>query len=100
MRLSGPPAGEAPFIGFITDTECGPDHAPMIARGGMGTNARECTLRCVEKGATFGYVDADRKRFFQLDDQDTPRPYAGQKVRIHGTLEGDTIRIERIERAQ
>ena len=92
-------AAETTFVGYITDTECGPDHAPMIAKGGMGTNDRECTYRCVEKGATFGFVDADRKKFFQLDDQGAPRPFAGQKVRIEGTLEGDTIRVRTVTRA-
>jgi hypothetical protein len=87
------------FVGFITDTECGPDHAPMIAKGGMGKTDRECTSRCVEKGATFGFVDEGRRRFYQLDDQEAPRPYAGEKVRIEGTLEGDTIRVGSIARA-
>ena len=68
----------------------------MMARGGMGTNDRECTYRCVEKGATFGFVDAARKKFFQLDDQEAPRPYAGLKVRIEGTLEGDTIHVRSV----
>jgi len=99
LALSGPTDGDTVFVGTITDTECGPDHAPMIAKGGMGTTARECTYRCVEKGATFGFVDADQKKFFQLDDQDAPRPYAGENVRIEGTLQGDTIRVRSIARA-
>jgi hypothetical protein len=41
-------------------------------------------------------VDADRKTFFQLDDQDAPRPFAGQRVQTEGTLEGDTIRVRKI----
>ena len=96
LLLSGRSSGDAAFVGYITDTECGPDHAPMIARGGMGANDRECTYRCVAKGATFGFVDSGRKRFFQLDDQDAPRPFAGQKVRIEGILDGDTIRVRTI----
>jgi hypothetical protein len=96
LLFSRPSSGETAFVGYITDTECGPDHAPMIAKGGMGADDRECTSRCVARGATFGFVDADRKTFFQLDDQDAPRPFAGQRVRIEGTLEGDTIRVRKI----
>src|SRR5262249_59586042 len=75
-----PSSQEGEFVGYITDTECGPNHAPMIAKGGMGTNDRECTQICVKKGATYGFVDAGRKRFYQLDDQDAPARYAGLKV--------------------
>jgi hypothetical protein len=90
----GPADGE--FLGFITDTECGPNHAPMIAKGGMGKDDRECTLICVKKGATYGFVDADRRRFYQLDDQDAPAAYAGRRVRIRGRLQGDTIVLQSV----
>lgn len=98
--MPGGANGEPAFVGYITDTECGPDHAPMIAKGGMGADGRECTYRCVAKGATFGFVDADLKKFFQLDDQDAPRPFAGQRVKITGTLSGDTILVTAIEQAE
>jgi hypothetical protein len=100
VLLSSRASGETAFVGYITDTECGPDHAPMIAKGGMGAEDRACTYRCVEKGATFGFVDEDRQRFFQLDDQSAPRPYAGQKVRVTGVLRGDTILVTAIERVE
>ena len=91
--LGAPPSV---FVGYVTDTECGPDHAPMIAIGGMGSDGPACTLRCVEKGATFGFVDEDARRFLQLDDQEAPRPFAGLKVCVEGELEGDTIRVTSI----
>ncbi len=91
-------AGET-FVGWITDAECGPHHAPMIARGGMGKDDRECTLKCVEKGAPYGFVDLATTRFYQLDDQDAPAPYAASRVRIEGRLQGDTIYVERIAAA-
>ena len=90
---------EQVLVGFITDTECGPNHAPMRAKGDMGGNDKECTLKCVAKGATFGFVDAARTRFYQLDDQEQPRTFAGEKVRIEGRIEGDTILVTRISAA-
>ncbi len=86
--LAGDPPADQIFVGFIADTECGPDHAPMRAKGNMGKNDKECTLKCVAKGATF-----------QLDDQELPRPFAGEKVRIAGRIEGDTILVRSIARA-
>jgi hypothetical protein len=95
-----PASGDGEFLGYITDTECGPNHAPMIAKGGMGANDRECTRICVKKGATYGFVDAARKRFYQLDDQDAPARYAGLKVRIRGRLQGDTILVQSVAPAE
>jgi hypothetical protein len=102
-RSTGPSAsesGEREFLGYITDTECGANHAPMIAKGGMGQNDRECTQICVKKGATYGFVDAkgggNEKGFYQLDDQDAPAPYAGRRVRIRGRIHGDTILVQSV----
>ncbi len=91
---------KAIFIGTITDTECGPDHAPMREKGGMGQDDASCTLKCVEKGASFGFVDAARKTFYQLDDQERPKKFAGQKVKVQGRLKGDTIFVESIAPAK
>jgi hypothetical protein len=95
--LGAVPAETATFLGWITDTECGPNHAPMIAKGGMGNDDAECTRKCVQTGATYGFVDVERKRFYQLDDQGAPAAFAGRRVRILGRLEGDTIYVTRIE---
>jgi hypothetical protein len=96
---AGDPPADQIFVGFLTDTECGPNHAPMRAKGDMGASDKECTLKCVEKGATFGFVDAERKHFFQLDDQQKARPFAGEKVRVTGRIEGDSILVTSIARA-
>jgi hypothetical protein len=96
---AGAAASDQVFVGFITDTECGPNHAPMRAKGDMGADDKECTLKCVAKGATFGFVDAERKHFFQLDDQQKPRPFAGEKVRITGRIDGDSILLTTIDAA-
>ena len=85
------------FEGWITDAECGADHAPMIARGGMGKDDRECTLKCVAKGAPWGFVETKTRTFYQLDDQDAPAPYAAEQVRIEGRREGDTIYVTKIK---
>lgn len=84
------------YTGWVTDTECGPNHAPMIAKGGMGADDAECTRKCVAKGATYGFVDLERKKFYQLDDQEGPARFPGRRVRIEGRMEGDTIYVRSI----
>lgn len=88
------PALAETFVGWITDAECGPYHAPMIAKGGMGRDDRECTLKCVAKGAPYGFIDVATTKFYQLDDQDAPAEFAARRVRIEGRIEGDTIFVE------
>jgi hypothetical protein len=93
-------SGSAVFLGTITDAECGADHRPMIRKGGMGANAAECTLACAAKGTPFGFIDARSRKFFQLDDAEKPRPFAGRTVRVTGRVEEDTIRVDSIEAAE
>lgn len=97
--VAGDPGEDETLTGVITDTECGPDHAPMLAKGDMGSDDHECTLACVRKGATFGFVDESNARFYQLDDQETPAPLAGRKVRVAGRVQGDTILVKSITAA-
>ena len=101
LAQSGPVGAPRPrvFVGSITDTECGADHAPMIGRGKMGKTTGSCTRGCVAKGATYGFVDS-RRRLYQLDDQEKPADFAGKKVRLTGRKRGDTIFVEKIEAAE
>jgi len=84
------------FFGTITDTECGPSHAKMLARGGMGDSDAECTRACIRLGATYGVLVGKKRRFYQLDDQEKPAPFAGRRVRIVGRRDGDSILVESI----
>jgi hypothetical protein len=94
-RAASPGTADTDFVGFITDTECGPDHTEMMKKGGTKT-APECTRKCVSEGSTYAFIEAGSRRFYQLDDQDAPVPYAGLKVRIRGRLQGDTISVRSI----
>ncbi len=87
------------FLGTITDAECGPDHGPMLRKGGMGANARDCTLKCAGKGTPYGFIDARSRHFYQLDDREQVAPFAGRTVLLRGRAEGDTIRVESVQAA-
>jgi len=82
--------GKQTFTGTITDNMC--------ARGGhaqmrMGPTDAECTTACVSAhGAT--YVLSDGKEVYALSDQRTPEKFAGQKVRVTGTLDVKTKTIQ------
>lgn len=78
------------FTGTITDGECArADHAQMR----MGPTDAECTRLCVmAHGAA--YVLYDGKDVYVLNDQQTPEEFAGQKVRVIGTLDAKTKTIQ------
>jgi hypothetical protein len=67
------------FTGVITDSMCGNNHAMMNV-----TPEPKCVRECVKAGSK--YVIFDGKRAYKLSDQQTPAQFAGQKVKITGTL--------------
>jgi hypothetical protein len=95
--LSAAPA-KATFVGTITDDMCATTgHAAMR----MGPTDAECTKACVYSHGA-GYVLLDGKRIYTLSDQKTPEKFAGQKVKVTGTLDAKTkaIRVESIAAAK
>ena len=81
------------FVGNIGDSMCGAKH--MMA----GESDKDCTLECVKGGSKYILVDPSGK-IYQLSDQKTPEQFAGAKVKVTGTLKGDTISVTSIVGAQ
>jgi hypothetical protein len=82
--------GTQTFVGTITDDMCAKDgHETMR----MGPNDAECTKACITAhGAE--YVLADGKSVYTLSDQQAPEKFAGQRVRVMGTLDAKTKKIQ------
>lgn len=82
--------GTQTFVGTITDDMCAKEgHASMR----MGPTDAECTIACVAAhGAE--YVLADGTNVYTLSDQKTPEKFAGQRVRVTGTLNTKTRAIQ------
>lgn len=78
------------FTGVITDDMCAAGgHSQMQ----MGPTDADCTRACVSAhGAR--YVLYDGKDVYDLSDQKTPDEFAGQKVRVAGTLDVKTKTIQ------
>ncbi len=88
VALSAPPAKQT-FTGTITDDMCPKaDHSRMQ----MGPTDAECARACADvHGAS--YVLYDGKNYM-LSDQQTPEKFAGQKVKVVGTLDPKTDSIQ------
>jgi Protein of unknown function (DUF5818) len=87
-----PSAKGRTFVGDISDKMCGAKHM-------MGESARDCTLECVKMGSSFVLVDS-KGEVYDLSDQQKPRQFAGEKVKVTGTLKGSTIEVTSIEAAR
>lgn len=81
------------FVGNISDSMCGLKHM-------MPGGDKECTLKCVEGGGKFVLADPKSKKVYELSDQEKPRGFAGQKVKVSGTLSGNMISVSSIEAAE
>jgi len=91
------------LVGGIMDSRCAIDgsHEKMMRQNGL-KNAKDCTLECAKAGGSFVLIDPEIKTVYQLDDQQKPEPFAGQRVRISGTYDepSKTVHIESIESAE
>jgi hypothetical protein len=76
------------FYGVVTDSMCGMKHSRASA------NAAQCVKGCVAKGAQ--YELSSRGKLYKLTPQDKFADYAGMRVRVHGSLSGDTITADTV----
>ncbi len=88
------------FVGEITDSHCAKISLRSEfsdQRKGMGSDKKACTAKCVERGSKIVLYDPSRRAVYTLDDPQKVFQFAGQKVRITGTLHGNEIVVATIE---
>ncbi len=92
--------GARTFTGEIIDSQCAPmgTHDPVGYKMTNTTTPKDCTFACVKMGGKFTLYDATKKVTYQLDDQDKPKDFAGQKVKVTGTYDSKakTIHVQDI----
>jgi hypothetical protein len=95
-------AQDRTFNGEIMDSACAKmgSHDGMMKSHADIKDAKGCTLGCVKGGAKFVLYDATSKTVYDLDDQQKPVQFAGEKVRVKGTVDKvtNTIHVTDIQR--
>lgn len=90
------------YSGEIMDSNCAKDgsHSMMLKKEGMANMdpndakaKKMCTDNCVQKMGAKYVLYTPSKAVYQLDDQTKPADFAGQKVRVTGTLDAATKTI-------
>jgi hypothetical protein len=89
---------EETWTGKISDSMCRAKH-DTPSEGGPALSERDCTLACVRGGSEYVLVTEDKT--YKLEDQKDAalETYAGSMVKVTGKLQGETIRVSRIENA-
>ena len=94
------------YSGEIMDSQCAMNgsHAEMLKKEGMADKDPNdpmakamCTKNCVKMGGKYVLYDSASKKVYQLDDQTKPEQFAGQNVKVTGTVKNDTIHVTNIE---
>lgn len=81
------------FTGTITDEMCGNDHKMMNVKPDS-----KCVTECIKMGSKYALLDGTN--VYSLSDQSAPAKFAGQKVKVTGTLDGKTIQVKSIQAAK
>ncbi|HTV53916.1 MAG TPA: hypothetical protein VMI06_03285 [Terriglobia bacterium] len=89
LALAAQPSGTQTFVGNISDSACGLHHT-------MGGSAKSCTLMCVNMGSKFVLADEAHHKVYALSDQAKAKPFAGEKVRVVGSIRGASIEVTSI----
>jgi len=95
LSVSFAVAQDRTFNGEIMDSACAKmgSHDAMMKEHSDIKDAKACTLGCVKTGAKFVLYDAASKTVYELDDQQKPMPFAGEKVKVMGTFDKATNTI-------
>src|SRR5262244_3152869 len=75
------------LTGEIMDSQCAAmsGHAMML-KDENAKDAKDCTVKCVQDGGKYVLYDSKAKSTYTLDDQNKAKEFAGQKVKVSGTL--------------
>jgi hypothetical protein len=87
-------AANRPFIGVITDDMCARKHTMM-----PGNPDSDCVRACVKAGSKHAVLVGDRVYKLEGKAEQADR-FAGQKVKLTGSVVGDTIHAVTLESAK
>lgn len=82
------------ITGYISDAHCGKAHSSPSAK-----NTACVKDMCLAKGSDPVLVSNGKVMKFDADSKEKAKALAGENVKIDGTMAGDTIKVNSIEKA-
>jgi len=90
FAVAGDKDKSSSWTGVITDDHC----------GAKATHSADCVNKCVkDHGAKYALVNAADKKVYILDPQEGAAAHANETVKVTGTVDGNTIKVTKIEAA-
>lgn len=86
-------AAGAEMTGWISDSTCG------RSNGNGEASARECAERCLKEGAKPILVTDGDQKVYKLAGKPDVMTHLKHKVKVTGRVEGDTVTVESITKA-
>lgn len=85
-------SGSQTWTGWITDDHCG-------AKGANAKHTTDCVEKCAKHGKVMFFNEADKK-LYGIDKTEEAVKLVGSLVKITGQLEGESIKVEKVEKAE
>jgi hypothetical protein len=82
------------MTGYVSDAHCGATHNSVSAAN------TKCIQGCMKKGSDPVLVSNGKVMKFDSDSAAKAKAYAGENVKIDGTMDGDMIKINSISKAE
>lgn len=80
--------------GFVSESMCGAKHSSPSAA------ATKCIDKCLKGGSDPVLVKEGKVYTFDADSKDKAKAFAGDNVKIDGSMDGDVVKISSIEKAK
>ena len=82
------------ITGYVSEAGCGAKHSTVSAAN------TKCVEGCIKKGSDPVLVSEGKVMKFDSDSKEKAKAYAGQNVKIDGTMDGDVVKITSIDKAE
>ena len=80
--------------GYVSDAHCGAAHHAVSAAN------TACINKCLKGGSDPVLVSNGKVMTFDADSKEKARAFAGDNVKIDGSVDGDVVKINSIDKAQ
>lgn len=82
------------ITGYVSDSHCGKAHNAPSEKN------TACVNKCLGSGSDPVLVSNGKVMKFDAESKDKAKALAGENVKIDGTMDGDTVKVSSIEKAQ
>lgn len=82
------------MTGYVSESHCGAKHDSVSAAN------TKCIQACLKGGSSPVLVSNGKVMKFDSDSAEKAKAYAGDNVKIDGTMDGDMIKINSISKAE